>query len=209
MPLVAAGLIAAHVLGTAGTDNAWWILLVVFLAVTASWAGVPVIGGLAAGTAGALASQGKLGLAAVITIVAIAGEVGGLIGYRIGFRWGRSLVERPGRRQASREKALATGEHFYAKWGRFAVFVTPAIVSGTAGMRHREFAVWNFLAALGFAIFTVAGAYGIGRLVTGHHATEDIAILVLGIVFGLGLYELGKHVHRRREAELRASADQT
>jgi hypothetical protein len=66
-------------------------------------------------------------------------------------------------------------------------------------MRHRQFAVWNFVAALGFALFTVAGAYGVGRLVTGHHAAKDIAILVLGLGIGFGLYMLGRHFHRRGE----------
>jgi membrane protein DedA with SNARE-associated domain len=188
---------AAPMLATEGLADTWWIFLVLFLAVTAAWAGVPVIGGVAAGTAGALASQGKLGLSAVIVIVAIAGELGGLIGYRIGFRWGRSLVERPGKRLESREKALATGERIYAKWGRLAVFVTPAIISGTAGMRLRQFVVWNFVAALGFALFTVAGAYGIGRLLTGHHTTRDILILVVGIGVGWALYRVARHFHPR------------
>jgi membrane protein DedA with SNARE-associated domain len=188
--------------GTIGLGNSWWIFLVVFLAVTASWAGVPAIGGLAAGTAGALASQGQLGLAAVITVVVLAGELGGLIGYSIGLRWGRSLVERPGKRQESRERALASAEHLYARWGRLAVFVTPAIFSGTAAMRRREFVVWNFVAALGFACFTVGGAYGIGRLVTGHHAEKDLAVLVLGVSLGAGLYLGGRRLYRRREAHL-------
>jgi len=196
-------------LATEGLANSWWILLVVFLAVTAAWAGVPIIGGIAAGTAGALASQGELGLAAVIVIVAIAGELGGLIGYRIGFRWGRALVERPGKRQESREKALASGERIYAKWGRLAVFVTPAIISGTAGMRHRQFVVWNFVAALGFALFTVAGAYGIGRLLTGHHTARDILILVVGIGLGWLLYRVARHFHPRHQVDAHGQVGQT
>jgi membrane protein DedA with SNARE-associated domain len=194
------------VLATVGLGSSWWVFLVVFMAVTASWAGVPVIGGLAAGTAGALASQGQLALAGVVAVVALGGEAGGLIGYRIGSRWGRFLIERPGKRQSARRNALAKGEQFYERWGRYAVFVTPAIISGTARMRHVEFAVWNFIAALGFALFAVAGAYGVGRLVTGHHAVEDLAILVLGIGFGFGLYEVGRRVHRRREASIAARA---
>jgi membrane protein DedA with SNARE-associated domain len=178
------------------------ILTVTFLAVVASWAGVPVVGGLAAGTAGALASQGKLNLVLVVVIVTVAGETGGLLGYEIGFRWGRRLVERPGKHHGSREKALAGGERIYARWGRLAVFVTPAIVSGTAKMRFREFAIWNFVASLGFALFTVAGAYGIGRIVTGHNDALDIMILVLGLVVGSVLYLLTRHLHRKREERI-------
>lgn len=187
------------VLATSSGAASWWVLPLVFVAVAASWAGVPAVGGLAAGTAGALASQGKVGLGLVVAVVTVAGEVGGLIGYKIGVRWGRSLVERPGKHQASREKALAGGERLYARWGRLAVFVTPAIVSGTAKMQYREFAVWNMIASFGFALFTVAGAYGIGRLVTGNHGVRDIAILVVGLGAGSVLYFAARRFHRRRE----------
>ena len=199
---------ATSMLATEGLADSWWIFLLVFLAVTASWAGVPIIGGVAAGTAGALASQGKLELAAVIAAVVVAGEVGGLLGYHIGFRWGRSLLERPGKRQATRAGALAKGERIYERWGRLAVFVTPAIISGTAKMRHREFALWNLLAVLGFALLTVAGAYGVGRVATGHHAARDLAILVFGIALGLGLYVLARRYHRAREDRLNEGTDE-
>ena len=79
--------------------------------------------------------------------------------------------------------------------------MTPAIISGTANMRYRQFAVWNFIAALGFALFTVAGAYGIGRLVSGHHAVRDVAILVFGVGIGLTLYWTARHFHRRHAGD--------
>jgi membrane protein DedA with SNARE-associated domain len=132
----------------------------------------------------------------VIAVVTAGGEVGGLIGYHIGFRWGRALVQRPGKHQAARERTLERGEALYARWGRVAVFVTPAIVSGTAKMERREFAVWNLLASFGFALLTVAGAYGIGRIGTGHHSAEDFSILVVGAGAGLVIYEIARR-HRR------------
>ena len=118
------------------------------------------------------------------------------------------LLERPGKRQATRASALAKGERIYERWGRLAVFVTPAIISGTAKMRHREFALWNLLAVLGFALLTVAGAYGVGRVATGHHAARDLAILVLGIALGLGLYVLARRYHRAREDRLNEGTDE-
>src|SRR5476649_1640289 len=60
----------------------WWEYLLLFLAVAASWAGVPAIGSAAVAAAAVGASQGNLNLAAVIVVASIAGEVGGLIGYR-------------------------------------------------------------------------------------------------------------------------------
>ena len=53
--------------------------------------------------------------------------------------------------------------------GWLAVFVTPAIVSGTAKMPPYRFAVWNLLDSLGSTVSVAASAYGIGRLAAGHH----------------------------------------
>jgi membrane protein DedA with SNARE-associated domain len=170
---------------------------VLFLAVTASWMGVPIVGGTAAGAAGVAASQGQLDLAAVLLITTIAAEVGGLMGYSIGFRWGRQLLERPGKHQAQRQRIAAKGEQAYAKWGRLAVFFTPAIVSGTAKMKHRQFVLWNFFAAMAFSLAVCASAYGLGRVLTGHHAVRDIGILLIGLV-ALALIVLSFRRHRRR-----------
>jgi membrane-associated protein len=178
-----------QVLGSASTfagwGSNWWEYLLLFVAVMASWAGVPGIGSAAVAAAAVGASQGNLNLAAVIVTASIAGEVGGLIGYRIGVRWGPQLLDRPGKRQAGRQKLMDKGEIAYAKWGKLAVFFTPAIISGTARMRHRQFAVWNFVASIAFAVSVAATSYGVGRVATGHHSTEDVAILVFGLALSI------------------------
>ena len=132
-----------HLVVATNLSATWWHYLVLFVAVAASWAGVPFVGATVAGAAGLAASQGTLDLAAVIVVATAAGELGGLIGYHIGFRWGRELLDRPGRHHARRQRLLTVGEQAYAKWGGLAVFFTPAIVSGTAKMRHGRFAFWN------------------------------------------------------------------
>ena len=60
------------------------------------------------------------------------------------------------------------GEQAYARWGRLAVFFTPAIVSGTAKMRLGQFALWNLVASFAFAFAVAASTYGVGRLVSGN-----------------------------------------
>ena len=99
----------AHVGDGGRSPVRWWEYVVLFAAVAASWAGVPVIGATALGLAGVAASQGKLNLALVIVVSTAAGEVGGLIGYAIGNRWGRELLERPGKHQAGRQRMDAAG----------------------------------------------------------------------------------------------------
>ena len=190
----------------AGLGSTWWQYLLLFLAVAASWAGVPFIGTAALGAAGVAASQRKLDLAALIAVAVIAGEVGGLCGYAIGRRWGRRLLYRPGRHQAGRQKMMERGEKLYARWGWLAVFVTPAIVSGTANMPPYRFAFWNLLDSLGWTVSVAASAYGVGRLATGHHTWHDVAILVIGLGAGALGVVVAIRRHRRRTARSPASS---
>jgi membrane protein DedA with SNARE-associated domain len=192
----------------AGLGSTWWQYLLLFLAVAASWAGVPVIGTAGLGAAAVAASQQKLQLTAVIVVAIVAGEVGGLGGYVIGRRWGRRLLERPGRHQAGREKMMQRGERLYARWGWLAVFFTPAIVSGTAKMPPYRFALVNLLDSLGWTVSVAASAYGLGRLATGHHTGHDIAILAVGLGAGAIVAVAARRRHRRRAARrLGAAAD--
>ncbi len=185
----------------------WWQYVGLFVAVAASWAGVPFIGATALGAAGVAASQGKLDLALVVGVSTLAGEAGGLIGYAIGDRWGRQLLERPGKHQAGRQRMVERGERAYARWGRLAVFFTPAIVSGTAKMQHGQFVLWNLLASFGFSVSVAASAYGLGRIFTGHYSPHDIATLLVGLVVGILVSVLFvRHRHRGCHATARRSA---
>jgi membrane protein DedA with SNARE-associated domain len=95
---------------------------------------------------------------------------------------------------------MQRGESLYARWGFLAVFVTPAIVSGTAKMPPYRFAFWNLLDSLGWSVSVAASAYGVGRLATGHHTGHDIAILILGLGAGTLVAVAAARRHRRRTA---------
>ena len=171
-----------------------------FVAVAICWAGIPFVGAAALGVAGAAASQGRLDITVVAIVGTMAGEVGGLIGYAIGVRWGRTLLDRPGRHQAGRAKLLAQGERAYARWGPVAVFLTPAIVSGTAKMNYRRFMIWNLVASLTFAVSIGHTADGLVRIVTGHHGGDDLAVLLLGLAAGTAflVFMIRRRRHRVR-----------
>jgi membrane-associated protein len=182
------------------------LYVVLFVAVTASWAGVPIIGATALGAAAVAASQGQLAIVVVLIVAAVAGEVGGLIGYAIGDHWGRQLVDRPGKRQAGRARMLARGEDAYAHWGRLAVFFTPAIISGTAKMKYRQFVVWNFLASLGFTLSVGLSSYGVGRVASGYHSQIDVFALLLGLVATAVIVVIARNRRRRRQQQAAESS---
>jgi membrane-associated protein len=190
---------------TASFASTWWEYVVLFIGVAASWAGVPFVGAAALGAAGVAASQGRLDLPLVVVVSTAAGEVGGLIGYAIGNRWGREILERPGKHQEGRQKMVDRGERAYERWGRLAVFFTPAVVSGTAKMEHGEFVLWNFVASLAFTIAVAASWYGLGKIFSGSFSLHDIGTLLIGLLVG-ALVMVFFVRHRRHRAARRARA---
>ena len=191
-----------HPLAAAGSTGApgLWAYLVLFIAAAAGYMGVPVIGTAVITAAAILASQGKLNIAAVLIVAALGCEVGGLGGFRIGYRWGRELVEHPGPALEWRKKAVAKGEEVYQKWGRAAVFVTPSIVSGVLEMKFRQFVVWNFLAGTVFVVSVGAAAYGTGKVATGQHDPVSLFMLVGGVAVAVGCLVVVRRHYRRHRA---------
>ena len=179
-----------------------WAYLAVFAATAAGYMGIPFVGTAAVCTAAVLASQGQLNIAVVFIVAAIGNEVGGLLGYKIGDRWGRQLLEHPGPALELRKKAVTKGEAVYKKWGRAAVFFTPSMVSGTLEMKFSQFAIWNFFAGVRHPVGGPA-AYGAGKVTTGHHDPVSVGMLIGGLAVAAVVIILimrYKRRHRARQA---------
>jgi len=196
-----------HPLAAAGTPEALgaWAYFALFAAAAAGYMGVPVIGTAVIGAAAVFASQGQLNIAAVLIVAALGCEVGGFGGFRIGYHWGRELLERPGPALEWRKKAVAKGEEVYQKWGRAAVFVTPSIVSGALEMKFRQFVVWNFLAGTVFVVGVGAGAYGAGKVATGQRDPISLSMLAAGVAVAGACLVLAGRYYRRHKARAAAA----
>ncbi len=176
-----------------------WAYVAVFALMTLAFAGIPGVGTAVVGWAAVLASQGKLNIVTVLVVAAIGAEVGGLAGYSIGDRWGRKLVDRPGRRQAQRQKAVARAEAIYAKWGRLAVFFTPTLVSGIVKMKYSQFVVWNFVCGAVFVLSVGPAAYGAGKVSAGEQDWGSLGELVAGLAIAAGCAAAAARYYRRRK----------
>lgn len=139
---------------------------------------MPALGAAAAGAAGALASQGKLHLWAVLLVGTAGAEVGSLAGWWIGRRVARAGLDHEGRFTERRKKALDAGEKVAAKWGRLIVFFVPSWVSGAMGLSLRQFATWNLLAALLWNIGAALASYGIASAAS-HRSAQHIVVPLL------------------------------
>lgn len=177
-----------------------WAYLAIFALVAVGWAGIPAIGGTVIAGAAVLASQGDLNIVAVLAVSVLGTEVGGLAGYAIGRRWGRTIMNHPGPWLRRRQQAVIAGEALYAKWGRLAVFFTPCMVSGIARMKRSQFAVWNFLAGAVYVLSVGPAAYGLGAVSSGQGTLGSLGSLVGGVAVGAGAVALGLRYRRRRRA---------
>ena len=182
-----------------------WAYLAVFAATVAGYMGIPFVGAAAVCTAAVLASQGELNIAVVFIVAATGTEVGGLLGYKIGDRWGRQFLEHPGPALELRKKAVAKGEAVYKKWGRAAVFFTPSMVSGTLEMKFSQFAIWNFFAGVAFILSVGPAAYGAGKVTTGHHDPVSVGMLIGGLAVGAVVVVLIMRYKRRHKARQAAA----
>jgi membrane protein DedA with SNARE-associated domain len=93
-----------------------------FVLVGAESAGALVPGETSLILAGALAAQGQLSLPLVIAVAAAAAILGDNIGYLIGRRGLRPVLDRPGRWSDRRQRLVARGEAFFERYGAAAVF---------------------------------------------------------------------------------------
>jgi membrane protein DedA with SNARE-associated domain len=190
-----------------------------FAVVMCESSGLPVPGETGLIAASVLASQGKLEIALVIPLAAAAAIVGDNIGYLIGRKGGRWLLERPGPFARQRKAALDIGQPFFERHGPKAVFfgrfllglrVWASWLAGATRMPWRSFVLWN---ALGGA--TWATAVGLVAYFLGHSAGN--AIQTFGL-YGLAAVVLAAgsafYMHRRHrrhaaakdEARLRADS---
>jgi membrane protein DedA with SNARE-associated domain len=177
-----------------------------FLVVMAESSGVPVPGETGLIAAAVLASKGTLQIEVVIAIAAAGAIVGDNIGYLIGRRGGRWLLERPGRYHAQRLRALQNGEVFFERHGPKAVFFGRFVVglriwaswlAGATHMHWRSFFLWNALGGICWATGIGLLAYFVGQ--AAGNAVQTFGLFgILAVVVALGGLFIAHRRHSRR-----------
>jgi membrane protein DedA with SNARE-associated domain len=176
-------------------DTTYWILL---LLAAATAVGIPGLGDSALVAAAILASQGRLTLAIVLMFAFVGYLLGRAIGFRIGTRGGRTLMERSGRLEALRKKTVAKGDALFEKYPRVAPLAAPAPISGIHQVPVRAFAVASVVTAVFWTLSTGLVAYFLGGSITdvlqniGVKRVLLIALIVAAIVL------VGHYIWQRR-----------
>ena len=195
-----------------GLIETWGYVGVAVLVVLGNM-GVPVPEETVLAIAGYLVSAGRLRWLPLLAVGVVSAVVGDNLGYWLGRRYGRALLDRLERRFAPGR--LAYAERFVARYGALAVFVARFVaglrvlagpLAGAMGLPFGRFFVANVLGAVLFVPYAVgvgwAIGYGLGpRVERLHRLFGGIEWFTLAVVALLVAWFVVRHVlwpRRRR-----------
>ena len=179
---------------------------VVFFGVFLENTGLPVPGETALLAGAALARSGRLSLPWVI-VTAITGAIlGDNLGFLIGRRGGRALVERFGPRVGLSRARLLQFDRFFDRHGAKTVFIARfvtglrvfgALLAGTSGLSWGRFLLYNSTGAIAWA--TTFG--GVGYMLAYSWQTLELWIGRSGLVLLAAIVIVGllTVLHKRRQ----------
>jgi membrane protein DedA with SNARE-associated domain len=196
--MLALGAIAGASSGVAlaaiiGISNSWGYVLPAIIGLESM--GIPSPGETALVAAAVLASQGKLDIWLVIAIGIASAILGDNIGYLLGRRFGRSVIEAPGPFYRRRLLLIRAGDRFFTKHGGKAVLIARWVAlvrvaaAWLAGINHmplRHFFFWNALGGISWGLtYGLVGYYG-GQAAA--HVLERVGVIgaVVFVAMGIG-----------------------
>lgn len=183
-------------------------LLLLFALVAIESAGVPLPGETALVAASILVTKGHYTLWEVIVVASAAAILGDNVGYWIGRRGGRALLERWEPLARYSRKALPPAERFFAKHGSKTVFlgrfiaflrVTSAWLAGISHMPWRNFLLWNAAGGIAWATIVAVVSYEFGQAAGDAISKYGLYGVVVVVVLGLAAFFALRFWRRRLE----------
>ncbi|MGZ4295217.1 MAG: DedA family protein [Solirubrobacteraceae bacterium] len=176
-----------------------WDYLGLAAAAAASWVGVPGPGEPVLIGAGVWASKGRLDLATVLVVAWVSATMGGIIGWVVGRRAGRTILTARGPLHAGRLRAVQRGERIFERYAVIAVLLTPSWIAGIHRVRSRVYQPTNAAAA---AVW--AGAIGVGSYLAGPAVIEWVsdfgtgtALILVALIIGALCVEIARRYRLR------------
>lgn len=134
----------------------------VALAAVLSWVGVTGPGEAALIAAGFAAAHGHIDIVGIVAVAWLGAIAGGTIGWLIGLKGGRALMEKAGPLLRLRLRVLRHGDRIYEQRGWMAVYLAPSWMAGISAMPARRFLPANAVAGLAWAV-----GFGLGSYIAG------------------------------------------
>jgi membrane protein DedA with SNARE-associated domain len=190
------------------------IYLVVGAIVLTESMGVPIPGELTVVSAALLAASGVTNIFGVAAAAAVGAIIGDSIGYYIGHRGGRPLLERFGRRFPNHfgPTHLVRAERVFQRWGVWAVFfgrfvallrILAGPLAGALRVPYRRFLLANASGGIAWSFLTAYTVYAAGR--TAERYLQDFSWVALAVAVLAGI--ASTLFLRRRAARTAAQVD--
>ena len=162
--------------------------VVLFVLVAIMGAGLPGPGDASLIAAGTLAGEGKLNVWGVLATAMVAWMIGSVIGFEIGVRGGRPLLDHPGRLENRRRKLLAKGDRAFGLHTFVASATLPAFVSGIFRVRFWLFLLGALVAGIGWIGMYVGVSYFLGAEIAKRIGNAGVkAVLGVAVIVAAGL----------------------
>jgi membrane protein DedA with SNARE-associated domain len=163
---------------------------ILFALVAIMGIGLPGPGDASLIAAGTLAGEGKLNIWIVLAVAMGAWMLGSVIGFWIGARGGRPLLDHSGRLEKSRRKLLAKGDRAFGRYTFVASMTMPAFVSGIFRVRLWLFMLGALVAGILWIGLYVGISYLLGeeivKLVKAAGVKTALSVIVI-VAIGLGI----------------------
>jgi len=174
-------------------EYGYWTVAVVLLLENA---GIPLPGETTLLLAGGMAySQHRLSLWGVIIVGVIACTLGDNLGYWIGYRGGRPLLEHHRRLFHVSQQHIERGERFFLRYGSFTVFFARFVfgvrilagpLAGVMKMPWKRFLIFNFLGAIVWVSLIACVGYFFGSRWDWFMGEIDNFEIILAVVVLVG-----------------------
>ncbi|GAA2327035.1 DedA family protein [Dactylosporangium salmoneum] len=203
-----------HIEAWMGTLPPIWVYLMVCLVIGVESMGVPLPGEVALITASLLSVTTSVNPWLVAGAASVGAIVGDSIGYLIGRRGGRALLERFGRRFPKHfgPEHLAKAERAFQRWGVWAVFfgrfiallrILAGPLAGALRVPYAKFLAANALGGITWSFGTVFAIYSLGQVA--EKWLKDFSWVALAVAVVVGVAST-LYLRRRAAAEARALA---
>lgn len=167
------------------------------VAAFASWAGFPGPGEPVLIAAAVFASKHKLDITPLVFWAWMGANAGGIVGWLIGMKAGRSVITAPGPLRGFRIRAVERGEALFKRFMVPAILFTPTWVAGINRAPARYYLPTNAVSSLALWALPIAVAsyYAAGPLLD---LVNDLGAVALIVLIVLVVVAVGGELLRRR-----------
>jgi membrane protein DedA with SNARE-associated domain len=171
----------------------------------ASWVGLPGPGEPLLIAAGVLAAHHKLQIGTVIAVAFLSAIAGGIAGWLVGLKAGRTVLSARGPLWRQRLAVLSKGDEVFAQHPVLAVFLTPAPLAGIHRVRTGVYLVVTVLTAAAWAAGIALASYFVGPSVVDFVGDLGTATgIALAVLIAL---VVATEIRRRRRRRGRRTTD--